>query len=211
MNRLEDAPLHAVLRNAGPYASWRVEFEEQRIVIKANGSGKGQLDISMVIHYEETKDTILSRILLPPPTFELPVDLYVIWWDETMEPEFWDEVLGLTPLLRSVTLGSPLRVTQQVMDRLSTKLQSPSSSAPRAPNLEKLCFQHRRTISLWSEGDEGEAVKTMLDKRRGIFIQGGVQDPPKLAVTGPNGLTFDEAEGRWLGSESSDAGRGLGS
>lgn len=44
----------------------------------------------------------------------------------------------------------------------------------------------------------GEAVKTMLDRRRNIFIQGGVLDPPKLAVTGPGGLLFDEEECRWL-------------
>ncbi|KAG8964029.1 hypothetical protein FRC05_004313 [Tulasnella sp. 425] len=197
-----DAPLHSVLRNAGPSASWRVEISEGRIRIKAMGTGNGRLDISMEISDYSMKDDISSYILSPPTTFPLPVDLHVIWWDETHGPEFWDEVLDTTPSLRSVILTSPLDIAQQVMDRLSTKAPLSSTISPRAPFLEKLRFDpDEEDLVTWSAGEnEEEAVKTMLDKRRDIFIQGGVLDPPKLVVTGPTGPLFDETEGLWLDS-----------
>ncbi|KAG8941405.1 hypothetical protein FRC04_004198 [Tulasnella sp. 424] len=200
-NRPEDAPLQSVLRNAGPSASCEVLFWEQEIRVTAKGSGPGRaLSISLDGRHP-TKKELTEHVLTHFPS-SLPLNLRIALWNgEVVEPEFWDEVLDATPSLRTFTLESRrLLLACDVMDRLSVKAPSSSSASPRAPHLEKLCFQFDDSDPfLWSEGDEGGAVKTMLDIRREIFIRGGVQDPPKLAVVGPNGLLFDEVEGRWLG------------
>ncbi|KAG8938515.1 hypothetical protein FRC04_008441 [Tulasnella sp. 424] len=199
LNRPSDAPFHSVLRNAGPAASWQIELSERLIRIWTMGTGNGRLDISMKIDDPSIKDDLPRYILPPPSIFPLPVDLHAIRWDKT-PPEFWDEVLDATPSLRSITLtnSGSLHDARHVMDLLSTPAPSSSPSGPRAPFLEKLCFDPDIIDRfLWSKTNEEEAVKTMLDKRRDIFIQGGVLDPPKLVVTGPPADEF---------FDSSDAG-----
>ncbi|KAG8941401.1 hypothetical protein FRC04_004194 [Tulasnella sp. 424] len=210
-NRPEDAPLHSVLRNAGPSAAWRVEFGERKITVGAEGSGARQLDITLRNRHL-SDDVLPEDILTHLAPFALPVDLDVPFWDDQLETaglEFWDEVLDATPSLRIFRVVSLVEVARQVMDCLSTEAPSSTSTSPRASHMERLSFEfYIDEPKLWFERDVEEAVKTMLDKRREIFIQGGVQDPPKLVVTGPTGRLFDEAEGRWLNWESSDAGRG---
>ncbi|KAG8939443.1 hypothetical protein FRC04_006590 [Tulasnella sp. 424] len=187
-NRPEEAPLHSVLRNAGPSAAWRIEHHGHSITVEAEGSGSGRVRLIFACdnrhpsHNQFSEDTLTH---LSP--FGLPVDLEVLFWNsETTELEFWDEVLDATPSLRTFKVGNSVEIARRVMDRLSTKAPSSSSSSPRAPHLEKLDFQwedHSADIWLRSKYDEDEAVQTMLDKRREIFIQGGVIDPPKLVVT----------------------------
>ncbi|KAG8960893.1 hypothetical protein FRC05_006536 [Tulasnella sp. 425] len=197
-NRPEDAPLHSVLRNAGPSAAWRVADLGLRIVVTAK-SGSGSLHITLDSRHP-SHDQLPGHILAHIAPFGLPVDLNIFFEDdETVELEFWDEVLDATPSLRTFEVGSSGEVARQVMDRLSTKAASSSSADPRAPHLEKLDFQSKvRPSTVWSRSghDEEEAVKTMLDKRREVFIQAGVIDPPKLVVTGVKG--FDEAKSHWL-------------
>ncbi|KAG8941418.1 hypothetical protein FRC04_004211 [Tulasnella sp. 424] len=196
LNRSEDAPLYSTLRNAGPSASWKVGVGNRRVSITAKDGLEERLDLHC-----SRKDDIPRYILQPLAMFTLPVDLDLGWWDEDTKLAFWDAVLDATPLLRSFTLDCSLQVAEQVMDRLSTKAPSPSSINPRAPLLEKVCFQADPELSdedLWAEGDAGEAVKAMLESRRNLFIQGGVLDPPKLVVIEPSGSVFDEVEGRWV-------------
>ncbi|KAG8938568.1 hypothetical protein FRC04_008250 [Tulasnella sp. 424] len=194
LNRSEDAPLYSTLRNAGPSASWTILARE--VSITAKGSGKGRLDIQC-----PRKDYIPRYILRPLAKFTLPVDLDLGRCDEDTKLAFWDGVLDATPLLRSFTLACPVEVAQQVLDRLSTKAPSPSSTNPRAPLLEKVRFQHDLSSEdEWSADDAEDAVRKMLEGRRNLFIQGGVLDPPRLVVTGPYGAVFDEAEGKWVAS-----------
>ncbi|KAG8940613.1 hypothetical protein FRC04_005178 [Tulasnella sp. 424] len=201
-NRPEDAPLYSVLRNASPSASWRVELGEEEVVIRAGGDGKGRLDISVGIDYS-TKDDIPGHILPHLATFTLPIDLSMVRLDECTTLEFWDDVLDTTPLLRSLRLESLLQVARQAMNRLATEAPSSNSIIPTAPLLEKLWLQHEGGgpgVS-WSEGDVEGDVENLLERRRTLFVQGGVFDPPKLVVTGPNSLVFDEVECSWLDSE----------
>ncbi|KAG8941403.1 hypothetical protein FRC04_004196 [Tulasnella sp. 424] len=210
-NRPEDAPLHSVLRNAGPSVACKVDFWTRAITVTAEGRGPGRLYIKLnnrPISNHEIPRGILTNLA----PFGLPLDLSVyIPHGVPAELDFWDEVLDATPSLRTFALVSPVRTAREVMDRLSTKFPSSSSTNPRAPHLEKLSFRLEEDGSasfwVWSEGDVdvGETVKTMLDKRRDIFIQGGVINPPRLVVKAPSGRLFDEAEGRWLDWEPSDA------
>ncbi|KAG8941424.1 hypothetical protein FRC04_004217 [Tulasnella sp. 424] len=200
LSRSEDAPLYSTLRNACPSASWTVGVLGRDVSITAEGSGRGQLDI-----YCTTKDYVPEHILQPLTEFTLPIDFNMTCSHDGTNLAFWDDVLDVTPLLlRSFTLKCRDPIAGQVMNRLSTKAPSLSPTNPRAPLLEKLRFQEQfYDQHSWSKGDLRDAVKTMLEKRRNLFIQGGVLDPPKLIVTGPHGLVFDEAEGRWL--DSNDA------
>lgn len=202
LNRPEDAPLYSVLRNAGPSASWRVELWEEEVVIRAGGDGKGRLGISADILHS-TMDDIPGYILPHLAPFALPVDLFVVRLDEFTTLDFWDDVLDATPLLRSLRLKGLLQVARQAMNRLATEAPSSNSIIPRVPLLNKLWLQHGGdgTAVSWSEGDVEEDVEDLLERRRALFVQGGVFDPPKLVVTGPNGLVFDEVECSWLDSE----------
>ncbi|KAG8939439.1 hypothetical protein FRC04_006586 [Tulasnella sp. 424] len=208
MNRPEDAPLHSVLRNAGPSVAWRVNFWEREIIVEAEGSGSGRLDIKLDNVYASNHE-LPEDILTQLAPFAFPVDLHLSFRDDdTVEVEFWDEVLDAAPSLRTFEVSGPLHIAREVMGRLSTKAPSPNSTGPRSSHLERLSFRSHSHTGSWSEGDEGEAVKTLLDKRRDAFIQGGILDPPKLVVTGPRGLLFDEAGSRWLDSVLSDSERG---
>ncbi|KAG8939440.1 hypothetical protein FRC04_006587 [Tulasnella sp. 424] len=190
-NQPEDAPLHSLLRNAGPSAAWRVDCYARGLTVGAAGSRSGRLNITLETQHT-SRDQLPADILTPIARFGLPVDLEVSFWDsETAELEFWDEVLDATPSLRTFTLVSPVEIARQVMNRLSTKVPYSSSTSPRAPHLKKLKFELKDcSAAIWarSKYDVEDAVQTMLDKRREIFIQGGVIDPPKLVVIGAKGL-----------------------
>ncbi|KAG8939444.1 hypothetical protein FRC04_006591 [Tulasnella sp. 424] len=184
-NQPEDAPLLSVLRNAGPSAAWKVDYHLHAITIEAQDSGPGRLHITLKKRHP-SHDQLPQDILTRLAPFGLPVDLGLSFYEvEPMELEFWDEVLDATPSLRTITLGSSTEIARQVMDRLSTKAPSSSSASPRAPHLEKLDFRFEHYSARGSQRyDVEDEVKTMLDKRREIFVQGGVMDPPKLVVEG---------------------------
>ncbi|KIO26996.1 hypothetical protein M407DRAFT_243474, partial [Tulasnella calospora MUT 4182] len=91
------------------------------------------------------------------------------------------------------------------MNRLSTRAPSSGSTGPRAPYLVNLQFRSNgEFVTPWSEGDEGDEVKSMLDKRRDIFIEEGVLSPPKMTVEGPQGFIFNEVESGWSATSNSD-------
>ncbi|KAG8938569.1 hypothetical protein FRC04_008251 [Tulasnella sp. 424] len=197
LSQSEEAPLYSTLRNAGPSVSWIVNVSRGKAWITAEGIGAGRLELHCA-----AKNDIPRYILQLLATFTLPVDLDLGWCDEDTKFAPWDEVLDATPLLRSFALDCPFEVAQQVMDLLSTKAPSPSSTNPRAPHLANLSYRFKYySAGSWSEDDVGVAVEAMMNKRSDLFTRGGVLDPPKLFVTGPNGLVFDEVEGRWLHSK----------
>ncbi|KAG8921456.1 hypothetical protein FRC01_000248, partial [Tulasnella sp. 417] len=173
------------------------------IKITTNGSGQGRLKISF--YTLNLKEDLTRHTLVHLAPFALLIDIHVIWREPSTD-DFWDSLLDAMPSLRSFTLDAPLQVAQHIMNRLSTRAPSSSIVGPRAPRLENIRFL-RRGVSMapWSEGDEGDGVKNMLDGRRNLFIEGGVLSPPKLTVTGPKGLIYNDIESGWFAASDPDS------
>ncbi|KAG9046313.1 hypothetical protein FS837_004627 [Tulasnella sp. UAMH 9824] len=194
----KDAPLFSILRNILPSSFWTLRLTQHYVNIAFEGSGPGRLNMSF--YTSNAKEDLIRHILVHLTPFAFPIDIDITWRESSAEElEFWGIALDAMPTLRSFTLNAPLQVAQQIMNRLSTKAPSSAYLGPRAPSLEKLRFRSNgKFVTPWSEGDEGDDVKTMLGKRHDFFTEVGVLSPPKMTVEGPQGFTFDQVESNWF-------------